>query len=67
MLGAMDMKRISDRQIIEAMAREAIVHARNLALLAHPEFVEGTLAGLEQERRGGAIPLDEARRQVEPT
>jgi hypothetical protein len=59
--------RVTDRQIVEAMVREAAIHARNLALLAHPEFVEATLAGLEQERRGQAIPLDEALRQLDPS
>ena len=61
----METQAVRAQGIVDAMAREAVIHARNLALLAHPEFVEETLAGLEEEKRGGeAIPLEEALKQL---
>jgi hypothetical protein len=42
--------------MIQAMLAEARAHLRRMEILSNRDLLEGTLIGLEEERRGEAIP-----------
>jgi hypothetical protein len=53
-----------DPALAQVIARRAIVFARDLAVMTHPEFLEATREGLEEQRRGEGIPWEEVLRQL---
>lgn len=50
--------------MIQAMLAEARAHLRRMEILSNRELMEGTLIGLEEERRGEGIPWEEVLRRL---
>jgi hypothetical protein len=51
--------------MVQAMLAEARSHLRRMEILSNQELVEGTLIGLEEQRRGEGIPWEEVLRRLE--
>jgi hypothetical protein len=50
--------------MIQAMLAEARGHLRRMEILSNAKLVEGTLIGLEEQRRGEGIPWEEVLRRL---